>query len=77
VAYTSSATAVDLGTGMTNYFKNIDPVGCPMTSCVLKESTCTTETTFHGVLIGAAAPFQITYIKNVEVGYDHSICIEC
>jgi hypothetical protein len=53
VSYLISSDDIDHGTGVSSYFSNKDSVNCPITSCVLKDSTCSTTTTFAGVSLGA------------------------
>ena len=63
-------------TSWDSYFSNTDSTNCPVTSCTLYESDCTTVLS-SPVSIGSSTPWDITALRNTLAGYSQTMCISC
>jgi len=58
-------------------FYNSDSSNCPVSSCKLLQKGCSGEYAGTNLKFEKVAPFDIKAKKNVEKGYDETVCISC
>jgi hypothetical protein len=63
-------------TSWDSYFSNTDTTNCPITSCTLYESGCSTALS-SPVSIGGSSPWDVTALLNQMNGYSQSMCVSC
>ena len=64
--------------GWTDIFENADSVNCPVTSCVLRENTCTSANTYIQLSIAGSSPWIVTLVHSNVQGYNYKkFCYYC
>jgi hypothetical protein len=82
VSYHSSTTSEEVNiissswTSWNVFFSNSDTTNCPITSCSLYESGCSTEMN-DPVNMGDSTPWDMTAEKDRTAGYSQSLCVSC
>ena len=59
----------------STYFVNKDATKCPVTQCVVRDSTC--QKPLENVSAAKVSPFSLTAINNLSKGYTQDICLTC
>jgi hypothetical protein len=76
--YDSVSTFSVIKSAYSDFVDTLDSTICPITSCELYESTCTTLHNDTSLLtISATSPFDISAIMNHQPGITLSLCVKC
>ena len=78
IPYKRSGGDFILSDSWMNFFSSEDNTNCPVTSCILMESTCSTEMTAEtNLLIGSSSPWMVSAKQNIVDGWKKSFCLKC
>ena len=69
LSYNSIQSTAWNSIGWRKIFSNADNTNCPLTSCELRENTCSTANTHSEFTIESSAPWKVSLQHSITDGY--------